>query len=73
MAITSTRHVESVVRGGAASIVRKIAWYPLQEVEQVPGRFTSTVKFKLLMKFWFITSILFSNTNNYRCNAGNAL
>ena len=38
MGITSTRHVESVMRGGAASVVRRIAWYPSQEVEQVRGR-----------------------------------
>ena len=37
MGITSTHHVESVMRGGAASVVRRIAWYPSQEVEQVCG------------------------------------
>ena len=26
------------MRGGAASVVRRIAWYPSQEVEQVRGR-----------------------------------
>ena len=39
MGITSTCHVESVMRGGAASVVRRIAWYPSQEVEQVRGRY----------------------------------
>ena len=38
MGITSTCHVKSVMRGGAASVVRRIAWYPSQEVEQVCGR-----------------------------------
>lgn len=44
-----------------------------QNGEFIRNRFISTLKFKLPLKFWFITRILFSNTNNNWCDVRYAL